>query len=242
MNKALSIVIPVYNEEKTLKEIVEKVSAEIKDIDSEIILVDDGSKDNSRQIANDLTQKYTNVILLLNSKNLGKTQTVVKGINNSSGDIVVIQDADHEYDPVDLKKMYLDMKARDFDVLYGNRFGKKNSVVYLQNYAGNRLLSFFSNIFTYPRIHVWIPDMEVCYKMIKGNVARELAAQIKSKSNFGLEPEITARLSRYKLNGKHLKFGIHPIKYIPRTIEEGKKMHAFKDGFKALVEIIRYNC
>ena len=133
------------------------------------------------------------------------------------------------------------MQNKKLDVVYGNRFGKKNKVIYWQNYFGNKSLSIFSNLFTYPRIKTWIPDMEVCYKLINGNAARRIAEQIVSKSTFGLEPEITAKLSRYKVNKKHLKFGVVPISYYPRTLAEGKKMHAIKDGIKALKEILRFN-
>lgn len=241
MSKALSVIIPVYNEEITLADIVDRVHIEMSSIDCEIIMIDDGSADRSREIAAEIVESHSNVRLLINEQNLGKTQTVVKGIKDSLGDVVVIQDADHEYNPQELVYLYETMIKGDYDVVYGNRFGKKNDVIYLKNYIGNRFLSFISNLFTYPRIRVWIPDMEVCYKMIRGNVARDVAKLIESRSNFGFEPEITARLSKYKKNGEHLKFCIIPISYKPRTVGEGKKMHAFKDGISALKEIIRYN-
>lgn len=243
MAKTLSLVIPVYNEEKTLEILVQKVLAVAfpQNISKEIILVNDGSKDKSGDIMDQLAKKYPEIKSYHNQNNAGKTQTVKNGISYTTGNYVVIQDADLEYEPKELIDLLNLMFEKDLDVVYGNRFGKKNKVVYWQNYIGNKALSFFSNIFTYPRIKVYIPDMEVCYKMIKGNVARELGATISSTSKFGLEPEITAKLSKYKLNGKHLKFGIVPISYYPRTIAEGKKMSAFSDGLKALKEIIQYN-
>lgn len=241
--KALSIVIPVYNEEKTLEILVQKVlNVEFPtDVETEIILVNDGSKDKSGEIMDDLAKRYDNIKSYHNVKNSGKTQTVKNGLTYTTGDYVVIQDADLEYEPTELAEMFNLMIEKNLDVVYGNRFGKKNKVVYWQNYIGNKSLSLFSNMFTYPRIKVYIPDMEVCYKMMPGNVARELGVTIKSTSKFGLEPEITAKLSKYKLNGKHLKFGIHPISYYPRTIAEGKKMNAIRDGAKALKEIIEFN-
>lgn len=241
--KTLSIVIPIYNESKTLEQLLNKVVAvEMPhNIKSEIILVNDGSKDNSLEIMEEFQKKYPNVKAYSNPKNSGKTQTVKNGISYTTGDWVVIQDADLEYEPNELKDLLNLMLEKNLDVVYGNRFGKKNKVIYWKNYIGNRMLSLFSNFFTYPRLRVFIPDMEVCFKLIDGEIARKLGKKIKSKSKFGLEPEITARLSRYRKDGKRLKFGIVPISYYPRTIAEGKKMSAFKDGLKALKEIIQYN-
>jgi glycosyltransferase involved in cell wall biosynthesis len=244
IHKTISIVIPVFNEEFTLKKLVEKV-AKIEfnyGFVKEIIIVNDGSKDSSWQIMQDLQEKYPQLLKIFNnSSNLGKSQTVKIGLLKTSGEIVVIQDADFEYNPVELKEMHTLMIKENLDVVYGNRFGKKNKVIYWKNYIGNRALSVLSNFFTYRRIKIWIPDMEVCYKMIKGDLARNIAKKLVSTSTFGLEPEITAKLSLFKNNGKHLKFGIVPISYSPRTISEGKKMHAFSDGFKALKEIIKFN-
>lgn len=242
--KKLSIVIPIYNEEKTLETLVNNVLAVQfpENIQTEIILVNDGSKDSSAEIMKKLSNEHPQIIKSFhNEKNSGKTQTVKNGLSYTTGDLVVIQDADLEYDPQELVDLINLLQRENLDVVYGDRFGKKNKVVYWQNYIGNRALSLFSNLFTYPRIRVFIPDMEVCYKMVKGNVARELGKTIKSTSKFGLEPEITAKLSKYKLEGKHLRFGIVPISYYPRTIAEGKKMSAFSDGFKALKEIIQFN-
>ncbi|SRR5260221_7606233 len=239
----LSIVIPVWNEEKTLEVLVDKV-LQIpfsKDIEKEIILVNDGSKDKSGEIMDELAKRYPEIKSYHNEQNSGKTQTVKNGIAKSTGDYVVVQDADLEYEPNELVDLVELMRVKNVDVVYGDRFGRKNKVVYWQNYFGNRMLSVFSNFFTYPRIWTWIPDMEVCYKLMPGKVARDIGVNIQSKSRFGLEPEITARLSRYKLNGKHLKFGIVPISYFPRTIAEGKKMNAINDGMKALKEILQYN-
>lgn len=242
--KKLSFVIPIYNEEKTLKEIVEKVlNLELpKKLEKEVILVNDGSKDSSAEIMTELEKKYSEVRIFHNEKNSGKSQTVKNGLNYTTGDLVVIQDADFEYEPTEIIELVNLYFESNLDVVYGNRFGKKNEIIYLKNYIGNRFLSFLSNLFTYPRIRVWIPDMEVCYKLVTGEIFREVGATIESKSTFGLEPEITAKLSRYKKQDRsRLKFGIVPISYKARTIEEGKKMHALKDGFKALVEIIKFN-
>lgn len=243
MESKLSIVIPVYNEEKTLEELVNKVlQVQLPhDFNKEIVIVNDGSKDDSWQIMLKLAANHKEIKSIQNEKNLGKTQTVKNGILKSTGDFVVIQDADLEYDPNEISDILDLAVSKDLDVVYGNRFGKKNKVIYVQNYIGNKLLSAFSNLFTFFRFRTWIPDMEVCYKLVKGEVFREIAKGITAKSNFGFEPEITAKLSRYKLNGKRLKLGIVSISYYPRSIAEGKKMNAIKDGYKAMLEIIKYN-
>ncbi len=240
----LSFIIPAYNEEKTLEDLVKKVLALSlpNDFKKEIIIVNDGSKDSTGKIVDMLDKQSPEVKGFHNEKNSGKSQTVRNGILKSTGDIVVIQDADFEYEPEEIIDMLNKKIKENLNVVYGNRFGKKNKVIYLQNYIGNKFLSFVSNIFTFPRIKTWIPDMEVCYKMADGDVFREIAQTIESKSTFGLEPEITAKFSKFrKQNGNHLTFGIVSITYNARTIEEGKKMKAFNDGFKALWEIIKFN-
>ncbi len=242
-NTLLSIVIPAYNEEKTLEELVNRV-LKVKfpeDIDTEIIIVNDGSQDNTGKIAKSLDKKHKNIKAFDNAENSGKSQTVRNGLLKTKGDIVVIQDADFEYDPNELVDLLNLMRENNLEVVYGNRFGKKNKVIYWQNYIGNKFLSLVSNVFTYPRIGVWLPDMEVCYKMIKGDIARKLGEEIVSTTMFGLEPEITAKLSQYTIEKRRLKFGVVPISYLPRSIKEGKKMKAFNDGFKAIVEIIKFN-
>lgn len=240
----LSIVIPSYNEATTIHEIIEKVLKVQSTIsfEKEIIIVNDCSTDNSKDVLEELAKKHPQITILSNEVNLGKTQTVKKGLLASSGDWVVIQDADLEYDPSDFVFMLEQAIRLNCDVAYGNRFGIDNGVGYVKNFIGNIGLSLISNIFTLAKTRVYIPDMEVCYKMVKGEYIREIAPLIESKSNFGFEPEITARLSKYKKsNGENLKLVVLPIHYYPRTIEEGKKMAPIKDGLNALIEIIRFN-
>lgn len=234
----LSLVIPAKNEEKTLQSIVEKVVASLGDVVTfEIIIVNDGSTDSTAQVAESLSRKYENITILTNNTAAGKSQAVKKGILATKGEYVVIQDADLEYEPADLVRLYQKIVAEQLDVVYGNRFGIKNEVVYIQNWLGNTLLSFISAIFTGLRSGMWPRDMEVCYKMAKGDMFRKLAASLTATSNFGFEPEITAKFSKQK----GLRFAQLPIKYYPRTMAEGKHMKAFQDGFKALREIIHYN-
>lgn len=235
----LSFVVPAYNEEKTLEEIIRRVLS--LDLDLEIIIVNDASKDNTLRIAEDIAATNSKVKVLNNERNLGKSQSVREGILATVGDYIVIQDADLEYDPNEVVELFKMAENENLDVVYGNRFGKHNKVIYWQNYIGNKGLSAISNIFTFFRIWVWIPDMEVCYKLIRGGIARDIAKNIDSKTNFGFEPEITAKLSRYKKEGKHLSFKVMPISYFPRSIAEGKHMKAIEDGFKALLEILKFN-
>lgn len=237
----LSFVIPVYNEEKTLSQILNKVEAVDLGIEKEIILVNDCSTDRTPEILAEL-EEAGGYQIFHNEENLGKSQTVRNGIMQSTGDLVVIQDADLEYDPQDLKQFVAEFEEGDWDVIYGNRFGLNNKVVYWQNWIGNRGLSLISSLFTGLRAGMWTQDMEVCYKMAKGEIFREVGQTIESTTNFGLEPEMTAKFSKYKKeNGEHINWLQLPIHYFPRTKAEGKHMNAFKDGFKALQEIIRFN-
>ena len=240
----LSIIIPAYNEEKTLADIVKKVLAVQlpNNLKKELIIVNDASKDNTLNIANELSKNNKEIKVLTNEVNLGKSQTVRRGLLESKGDLVIIQDADLEYEPTDFVEMVRLLIQNNYDVVYGNRFGRQNKIIYIKNYLGNKFISFVSNIFTFPNLRVWIPDMETCYKLINGKIAREIANGLSATSNFGFEPEITAKLGKYKKEHKQtLRMGIYPIYYNARSIEEGKKMKAFEDGFKALKEILYYN-
>lgn len=245
--KKISIVMPVWNEEGSVKEILTKVSKLKfpKDITKEIIIVNDASKDKSREIINSVIReryKDTEFIYLENSKNLGKSQTVKKGVLASTGDLVVTQDADMEYEPKDLVKFVnLFLSDPHLDVIYGNRFNKKNVFFNSVHSVGNRFVTYMSNMFT--RNNGFAPkDMETCYKMVRGDIARALFKGLESTSNFGLEPEITAKLSRYReINGEKLKFKELDISYVPRSISQGKKMRWFKNGFEALLEILYFN-
>lgn len=240
----LSVVVPAYNEAKTIIEILDQLHRLQFQPPAtlEIIVVNDASRDETARLVEEYREDYPQVRLLNNSTNLGKSQSVRRGILATTGEYVVIQDADLEYNPQNLVFMYQQMLAGGFDVCYGNRFGKDNGMIYRKNFYGNLLLSFFSNLFTIRRVRVSIPDMEVCYKMARGDILREIARTIESRSNFGFEPEVTAKLSRYKKNSAQPpSFLVLPIDYKPRTYEEGKKMKAFRDGFKALGEIIKYN-
>jgi glycosyltransferase involved in cell wall biosynthesis len=240
--KLLSFVMPAYNEEATISHIIKKVF-EIdlpEKYQRELIVVNDCSKDRTEEIVKKISQKEKRIKLISNKVNLGKSQSVRRGIIETKGDFVVIQDADLEYDPNDIADM-LDMALKkELDVVYGDRFAGRNGVLYATFYLGNKIVTGVSNIFTFPRVRKIIPDMETCYKLVRGEIFREVGSSITSKSTFGLEPEVTAKLARYKKGGRKLRWGIMPISYFPRTIEEGKKIR-YTDGLKAIVEIVKFN-
>lgn len=237
-----SIIVAGYNEGNTIIKMLEKLV--ILDFGSdtnlEIIVINDGSKDNTLNLLKSYSKNNNSLKILDNPKNIGKSRTVKRGILESKGDYIIIQDADLEYDSRDILRLIKHCIENNLDFVYGNRFNGNNKLIYKSYFIGNKGVSLVSNLFTFPKLKKIIPDMEVCYKLIKGEIARDIASNLTSTSNFGFEPEITARLANYKVNGKHLKFDILPISYFPRTIEQGKKIR-WKDGFKAIGEIIKYN-
>ena len=238
----LSIIVPAYNEEKTIILMIEKLLILDFGLNTnvEVIVINDGSKDKTLSLLNSYAKNNDTIKILDNSKNIGKSRTVQRGIIESKGDYIIIQDADLEYDPNDILRLIAHCVKNNLDFVYGNRFNGSNKLIYKSFFIGNKVVSLVSNIFTYLKLKKIIPDMEVCYKLIKGDIARDIASKLTATSNFGFEPEVTARLANYKINGKHLKFDILPISYFPRTIEQGKKIR-WKDGFKAIGEIIKYN-
>ena len=244
----LSIVIPVYNEEGTITELLEKVSAvELpKGITKEIIIVNDSSTDNTVELVTSFIKKANSkdseFKLLHNSMNLGKSQTVKHGVLHSTGDLVVTQDADLEYKPSDLARFVNTFVSEPYtDLIYGNRFNKGNAFINKTHLLGNKFVTTASNLFTFTK-GFRVKDMETCYKMGRGDIVRDIFSSLISTTNFGLEPESTAKFAAYrKLNKKRLNVKQLDIYYKPRTEEQGKKMKWFKHGFEAIQEIVRFN-
>lgn len=230
----LSILIPVYNEEKTLDLILPQVLDLQKSplVDElEVIAVDDCSKDNSLN----LLKRYEDnksLKLLLHEHNKGKGAAIKTAVSNATGDYVVFQDADLEYDPQDLLKMLDFAVKNNVDVLYGSRFlEKKESPLGKFHYFVNAGLTTLSNLFT----GLALTDMETCYKMFRGEILKQIDIE---EERFGLEPEITAKMARI-CEEKKLKTGEIPISYAPRKHDEGKKI-GFKDGLRAVYIILKY--
>lgn len=222
----LSIVVPVYNEEKTIKGVISRINNVKLPLDKEIILVNDGSEDNTEKEIMRICKKNKNIKFISYKKNKGKGYALRLGFKKASGTIIGIQDADLEYDIRDYKKLLRPLLNKDASVVYGNRFHnkklKKNSF-----YFGNRFLSFMTSVIYSKKV----TDMETCYKVFR----KEILKKINLKSDrFDIEPEMTAKFLK---NGHDISE--IPIKYNPRTKKQGKKIKA-KDGFSALYALIRY--
>ncbi|HSX53111.1 MAG TPA: glycosyltransferase family 2 protein [Patescibacteria group bacterium] len=231
--KKLSIIIPCYNEKDTIEKIIEEVMAvDLGSIKKEILIVDDGSKDNTREIVKKLSKKNPSLKLLFQKTNQGKGAALKRGILESTGDIVVIQDADLEYDPQDYLRLLHPFNRGQADVVYGSRFigGEPHRTIYYRNKIANKLLTTLSNILS----GLNLTDMETCYKMIRGDLVRELAKDLRAQ-RFGFEAEITARIA--KKGARVYEVG---ISYYGRSKEEGKKI-GMRDGVKNVWEIIYFN-
>ena len=224
----LSVIIPCFNEEKTLKIIVKRV-LNFKELEKEIIIVDDCSTDGSKLIINELSNSHSEIRGIYLEKNSGKGSALKKGFDVVSGDIVLIQDADLEYDPKDYTALIKPFKNTDADIVYGSRFmgGEYVRLQFFWHFIANKLLTFVTNIVT----NLNMSDMETGYKLFKKSVIQSI--NIKEKS-FGVEPEITIKLAKKK----YIFYEV-PISYQGRSYEEGKKI-TLKDAFVALYCIFKY--
>jgi glycosyltransferase involved in cell wall biosynthesis len=223
----LSIVMPVYNEQDTLEEIMRLVQA--TPYDKEVIAVDDASQDGSRAILGQLAQQYENLKVFYHDRNRGKGAALRTGFDQVTGDVVIIQDADLEYRPVDYPALLEPIEQGLADVVYGTRLvgGRPHRVLYFWHYMGNKAVTTLSNMFT----NLNLSDMEVGYKAFKAEVLKD----IRIKSNrFGVEPELTAKVAR-----KGARIYEVPISYHGRDYAHGKKI-TWRDGVAAIFHIVRF--
>ncbi len=224
----LSIIMPAYNEEKTIQQMIERVEKVYLGIDKEIVIVNDFSKDNTQKIIEDLKRKYQNITSITHKTNKGKGAAIRTGLKNFTGDIMVIQDADLEYNPEDFRRMLqiiLDGKTK---VVYGSRMlGNITGFKIASHFYGNKFLSLITRILYGQKI----TDMETCYKMITKDLAKSLNLRA---NRFDIEPEITAKIIK-----KGHKIIEIPINYNARSFLEGKKIR-WKDGITAIFTLFKY--
>ncbi|NQV83960.1 MAG: glycosyltransferase family 2 protein [Rhodospirillales bacterium] len=231
--KTLSVVIPCFNEENTLEALVAQVlGADHCGLGLEIVIVDDKSQDRSLEKAQALSDAHREITLVCHDLNKGKGAAMRTGFENATGDIVIVQDADLEYDPAEYPKLLAPILDGRADVVYGSRFigGESHRVLYFWHSIGNRFLTLLSNMMT----DLNLTDMETCYKVFR----RELLSQITlEEPRFGFDPEITAKISHLKPLPRIYEVGIG---YSGRTYDEGKKI-GWRDGVRVIVCILRYN-
>ena len=226
----LSIVIPVYNERETLETVFQRVVAVDYECELEIVIVDDGSDDGSGELVDSLTSPDAEVVCLRHQRNAGKGAAIRTGFARASGDILIVQDADLEYDPREIPALINLIRDDIADVAFGSRFLARgpHRVLYYWHYLANRMLTALSNALT----NLNLTDIEVCYKAFRREVLESIQLE---EERFGFEPEITAKVAR----GRWRIYEV-PISYYGRTYEEGKKI-GWKDGVRALYCILKYN-
>jgi len=223
----LSVVMPVYNEKATLRPVVERVLS--VGLDIELLCVDDGSNDGSREILADLQKQFPQMRVFLQPHNRGKGAALRRGIQEATGNYVIIQDADLEYDPNDYRRLLEPLEAGQADVVYGSRFlgSGPHRVLYFWHSVGNWMLTLLSNMIT----NLNMTDMETCYKVFRREVIQSIPLE---QNRFGFEPEVTVKIAKRQLRVYEVG-----ISYWGRTYAEGKKI-SWKDGFNALWCLAKY--
>ncbi len=229
----LTVVIPAYNERQTIDQIIEAVRA--IDIDLEIIVVDDFSSDGTRNRLTEQAQRDHRLRVFYHDRNRGKGAALRTGFAAATGRFVIVQDADLEYEPAEYHRLLAPLLNERADVVFGSRFNSSENhrVLYFWHSVGNRLLTLLSNICT----NLNVSDMETCYKVFRREIIQDIQIE---EDRFGFEPEITAKVARYRLNNRPLRIYEVGISYHGRTYEEGKKI-GWKDGVRAIWCIIKYN-
>jgi glycosyltransferase involved in cell wall biosynthesis len=222
----LTVVMPAYNEEATLRGIVERVLSRPESV--ELVIVDDCSKDGTREIMRALAADDPRIRLVFHEVNMGKGAALRSGFAAATGNVVLIQDADMEYDPADYERLLSPIRKGVADVVFGNRFGGEEARVHLYwHRLGNGFLTHLSNMFT----NLNLSDMEVCYKVFRKEVLDAIQLE---ENRFGFEPEVTAKVARL-----HARIYEVPVNYYGRSYDEGKKI-GWKDGVRALYVILKY--
>ncbi len=224
----LSVVIPAYNEKNTIEEIIGRVrGVEVENVEKEIVIVDDASKDGTTDILRRLQKEQTDLKIVFKEKNEGKGAALRDGFHHTTGDYVIVQDADLEYDPQDYKKLLRALEEEKVQVVYGSRFSGNYEHMSTLHYFGNKLLTLITNIF----YGVMLTDMETCYKLLPGDFVRKIKINC---NRFNFEPEITAKILKSKM-----KIIEVPIAYNGRSFSEGKKI-TWRDGLSAVWALIKY--
>lgn len=225
----LSVIIPIYNEIRTLRMLIERVQTVDIPLEKELVCVDDCSKDGSRDLLAQLEQEYSNIKVVLQPQNCGKGAALRKGFHHATGDFVIVQDADLEYDPNDYHKVLMPLIEGKADVVFGSRFmgGEPHRVLFFWHSVGNQVLTLLSNMIS----DLNLTDMETCYKAFRREVIQSIPLE---QERFGFEPEITIKVARRGLRVYEVG-----ISYDGRTYEEGKKI-GWKDGFQALWCLLKY--